>query len=288
MMEFIIPAIVLGCMYCLLAVGFVVIYRSSRILNFAYADVVMLAGYFTVSMTQLLAVPTSFLFVIILILGFLFGTVIYVSLIRQMAGQPIFSTIILTVCIGIVLRSVTILFWGGEVESIPFDWDAYYSFPARIRVSSNEILLVLTTILFYIALFSFYRHSKLGQQMRATAESALLASQRGVNIHLVTAIAWGIGIFASALAAIFLGGNYGVSLHMGHVALKAFAVALVGGLDSIPGTIPAAFIIAMTEIGVSSYISPRVADAVPFIIMMIILLFRPWGFFGTEEEIERI
>ena len=287
-MEFIIPAIVLGCLYCLLAVGFVVIYRSSRILNFAYADVVMLAGYFTVSMTQLLAVPTSFLFVIILILGFLFGTVIYVSLIRQMAGQPIFSTIILTVCIGIVLRSVTILFWGGEVESIPFDWDAYYSFPARIRVSSNEILLVLTTILFYIALFSFYRYSKLGQQMRATAESALLASQRGVNIHLVTAIAWGIGIFASALAAIFLGGNYGVSLHMGHVALKAFAVALVGGLDSIPGTIPAAFIIAMTEIGVSSYISPRVADAVPFIIMMIILLFRPWGFFGTEEEIERI
>jgi len=124
--------------------------------------------------------------------------------------------------------------------------------------------------------------------MRATAENTLLASQRGINIYFVTSIAWGIGIFATSVAAILLGGNYSVSLHMGPVALKAFAVALVGGLDSIKGAIPAAFIVAMAELVASNYVNPRLANAIPYVIMIIVLLIRPWGLFGTKEEIERV
>ncbi len=287
-MQFIISVVVLSCLYALLSLGFVVIYRSSRILNFAYADIVMLAGYFSITMTKLVGGPPAIALMITIILGFIFGLAIYTSLIKRMAGQPIFSTIILTVALGIVLNAAAILFWGGEVNTIPYGWGAYYSLFSKTRLASTEIIMLITSILIYVGLFVFYRLSKSGQQMRATAENALLASQRSINIYFVTAFAWGIGVFITSVAAILLGGNYSVNLQMSHVAIKAFAVALVGGLDSVGGTIPAAIIVALTEQAASNYFNPRLADAIPFMIMMIVMLFRPWGLFGTEEEIERV
>jgi branched-chain amino acid transport system permease protein len=287
-MQFLVSVIVLSCLYALLSTGFVVIYKSSRILNFAYADIVMLAGYFAITMTRLVAGPPVIAISITIVLGFTFGLAIYASLIKPMAGQPIFSTIILTVALGIVLNAAAILFWGGEVTVIPFGWRSYYSILSGIRLVSTEIVMLITTIVTYAALFSFYHFSKNGQQMRGTAENALLASQRGINIYFVTAFAWGIGIFITSVAAILLGGNYSVNLQMSHVSIKAFAVALVGGLDSVGGTIPAAIIVALTELAASNYVNPRLADAIPFMIMMAVLLVRPWGLFGTEEEIERV
>ena len=287
-MQFLISVIVLGCVYAMLAAGFVVIYKSSRVLNFAYSDMVILAAYLAVTLTQLIAGPPLIALFISVIISFMFGLLIYALLIKPMAGQPIFSTIILTVALGIVLNGATIIIWGGEMETIPFGWRAIYVLPGGIRVASTEIVVIAVTVLFFTALFSFYRFSKIGQQMRATAENALLASQRGINIYFVTSIAWGIGMFVTSVAAILLGGNYSVNLNMGHVAVKAFAVALVGGLDSIKGAIPAAFVVALTELAASNFINPRLAEAIPFMIMILVLLIRPWGLFGTEEEIERV
>jgi len=287
-MQFLTSVIVLSCLYAILACGFIVIYKSSRILNFAYSDLVMLSGYLGVTLTQFIGGPPVAGLCIDFFLGFILGLIIYGLLIRPMAGQPILSTIILTVALGIVAKAVTILIWGGESEIISFGWRVYYSLPGSIRIASSEIIMIIITILFFIALISFYRFSRLGQQMRATAENALLASQRGINIYFVTALAWGIGILSTSLAGILLGGNYSVSLNMGHVAIKAFAVALVGGLDSIGGAIPAALIVAFAELVASNYVNPRLADAMPFMIMFIVLLVRPWGIFGTVEEIERV
>ena len=287
-MQFLTSVIVLSCVYAILASGFVVIYRSSRILNFAYSDVVMLIGYFSVTMFELIGGPPIISLAMVLLLSFVFGLVIYALLIRPMAGQPIFSTIILTVALGIILQSFTILVWRGELESISLGWRQYYSLFQGIRLASTEIVIIATTILFFIALSGFYRFSRIGQQMRATAENTLLAAQRGINIYFVTALAWAIGIFATGVASVLLGSNYSVSLYMGHVAIKAFSVALVGGLDSIKGIIPAAFIVALTELAANNYINPRLADTMPFIIMLMVLLIRPWGLWGTEEEIERV
>jgi branched-chain amino acid transport system permease protein len=287
-MQFLVTVLILSCVYAILASGFVVIYRSSRILNFAYADVVMLIGYFAVMLSGLIGGSPIISIGIVLVLSFLFGLLIYGTLIRPMAGQPIFSTIILTVALGIVLQALTILIWRGELESISIGWRGYYPLVDGVRVASTEIVIVLTTALFFVCLFFFYHYSKIGQQMRATAENPLLAAQRGVNIYFVMSLAWAIGIFATGVASILIGSNYTVSLYMGKVAVKAFSVALVGGLDSIKGIFPAAIVIALSELTASNYINPRLADTIPFIIMMIVLLIRPWGLWGTEEEIERV
>lgn len=287
-MQFVTSVIVLSCLYAMLASGFVVIYKSSRILNFGYADMVMLAGYLAVTLTQLSIGPPAIGIIVGLVLSFILGLAVYGILIKPMAGQPIFSTVVLTVALGIVINAAAVLVWGGTTETIPFGWNAYYSLPGKVRVASSEVVLVTATVLFFGALLSFYRFSKLGQQMRATAENALLASQRGINIYFITAVAWGIGVFSTGLAGTLLGGNYSVSLNMGHVAIKAFAVALVGGLDSIPGAIPAALIVALTELAAANYVNARLADAIPFMVMIVVLLVRPWGLFGTEEEIDRV
>jgi len=287
-MQFLASVVVLSCVYAILASGFVVIYRSSRILNFAYADVVMLLGYLSVTVVEMIGGPPFISLALVLVLSFILGWVIYTLLIKPMVGQPIFATIILTVALGIILQALTILIWKGELESISLGWRAYYSPFKGVRMASSEIVIIITTVLFFMALWAFYRFSRIGQQMLATAENTLLAAQRGINVYFVTSLAWAIGIFATGVGSILLGSNYSVSLYMGHVAIKAFSVALVGGLDSIKGIIPAAFLVAITELAASNYINPRLADTMPFIIMLMVLLIRPWGFWGTEEEIERV
>ena len=287
-MQFLTTVIVLSCVYALLASGFVIIYRASRILNFAYGSIAMLVGYFTVECAALTGGNPVIALLMSLAFSFLIGVIIYFSLIKPMAGQPIFSTIVLTVALGIILEAVTILIWKGELESISLGWRGYYSLMEGVRLSSNEIAIILTTVVFFALLSLFYRYSRMGQQMRATAENTLLAAQRGINIYYVMALAWAMGTFATGIAAILIGSNYTVSLQMGMVAVKAFSVALVGGLDSIKGTIPAALIIATSELAAQNYISPRLGETIPFMIMLLVLLIRPWGLWGTAEEIDRV
>jgi len=279
--------IVLGSLYALLGGGFVVIYRASRVLNFAHAEAVMLAGYFGITVSGLIASPVIGLFTV-LCCSFLLGLIIYALLIRPLAGYSILSTIILTVAVGVVLNAVIVLGWRGSTDPIPFGWRAYYLFPGGLRLSSSEITTIAITFVFFIVMGLFYRYSKTGQQMRATAERPLLAAQRGIKIYVISAVAWGIGFAAAGLAGVLLGINYTVSLQMGGVAVVAFVVALVGGLDSLLGTLPAAFIIAALKQLAITYTNPRLGETIPFIILLLVLMFKPWGLLGTKEELERV
>jgi len=282
------PFLVLGCIYMVLAAGFVIIYKSSRVLNFSYTDMAVMLAYLAFTIVGLIPGPPVVALLMVLLISFFLGLLIYWLFIKRMAGQPIFSIIILTVAIGIVIQSINTLIWHGDTETIPLGWRAYYTLPGKTVISGTDIVIMLATLVFFGGLLIFYKYSKTGWQMRATAENILLAAQRGINIYAVTALSWGIGIFATALAAILLGSHSAVSPNMGHIAIRAFAVALVGGLDSIGGSIFAAFIVAAAELGACTYVNPRLADAIPFMIMLVVLLVRPWGLFGTEEEVERI
>lgn len=286
-MLFFTSVIILSCIYAILAIGFVLIYKSSRVLNFSYSYMVVLLSYLSISLIKYVKIPYVAL-IITLLLSFVMGLFIYAILIKPMAGQPTYSIIILTVALGMVFQSLSILIWRGDSENLTLGWNALYPIGKNIKISSVDLVIVGATLLFFTIIMLFYKYSKIGRQMKATAEKVLLAAQRGINVHFITAVAWGIGITATALAAILLGAYSSVSLQMGHIAIKAFAVALVGGLDSIPGVIPAAIIVALAELIANNYVNPRLADAIPFMIMLIVLLVRPWGLFGTEEEIERV
>lgn len=286
-MQFIISVIVLSAVYSLLATGFVIIRKSSRVLNFGYASMALLLAYLTFTMITFLRSPILGI-IVTLVFSFVIGLIFYVLLIRPMVGQPFFATMILTVALGIVLDAITTLIWQGDMETLSFGRQIYFSPWGLARMSSTEVISVIITIILFIGIFSFYRFSKIGQQMRAVTENTLLAAQRGINIYLLIALTWGISLFVTGMAAIVIGSNYSVSLTMGVMATKAFAVAILGGLDSIGGTIPAAIVIALVEMTTNYYVSPKLADAMPFIVMLIVLLIRPWGLFGTKEAIPRV
>lgn len=287
-MQFLVSVFVLASMYVILGIGFITIYKASRLLNFAYADIALFMGYLTVSFCKLIGGPAVLPITLSLFFSFILGFFIYISLVRPMVGEFPVATIILTVALGIVINAVTILVFGGELAQISFGWKAYYSISKKVWISSTELITVAVTVVFFLALSAFYRFSKIGRQMRATAENLQLSSLRGINIFLVTGIAWGIGIFATGVAGILFGANYGVSLHMGNIVVIGLGVALVGGLDSLGGAIPAAIIIALAEKLGSYYVNPRLGEAIPFMIMLVVLIIRPWGIFGTKEEIERV
>ena len=205
-----------------------------------------------------------------------------------MIGESLLAIVIVTVALGIILKALVILIWGVDIETISLGWKAYYTLPGDIHLSGTEIITVIFTLVLFSALGVFYQFSKIGRQMRATAEDLLLSAQRGFPIHLITGVAWGLGVFVTGAAGILFGANYGVSLQMGEMAIKGVAVALVGGLDSIKGALPAGFIVALTETLTAYYINPRLGEASPFMIMVIVLIIRPWGLSGTEEELERV
>jgi len=287
-MQLLLSVFIMTCVYSVLASGFVTIYKASRVLNFAFADMALVVGYLTATFIRSVGGPVVIPFIFSFFCSFILGLLIYRLLIRPMVGESLLATTISTVALGIILNAVAVLAWKADIQTITLGWDDYYTLPGNLRISGTEIIVVLFTAVLFVLLGLFYRFSIIGRQMRATAENFLLSSQRGIDIHLITGVAWGIGTFVTGAAGILVGAIAGVSLNIGGVIIKALAVALVGGLGSLRGVIPAAFIIALSERLVNYYINPRLSVTIPFVIMLLVLLIRPWGLCGTEEETERV
>jgi branched-chain amino acid transport system permease protein len=155
-------------------------------------------------------------------------------------------------------------------------------------VSTFDLVMIGAALTLFAALFVFLKISPLGIRMRAAGESALLASQRGINFHGVFALSWALAAFAGGLAGMIYSSNVRLEPSLGILGLRAFAVALVGGLDSLGGVIPAALLVAAVEVASVRYGNALLSDVSPFVCLLVMLLIRPWGLFGTKEELERV
>ena len=291
MAQLLANTLALASIYILLAVGYVVVYRASRVLNLAHGELMMLAGYAffgLVSATPghpLWAVPAA------LVVSFLAGVGVYATLVRPMAGHPLFSAVLVTVSLGILLRGLVLLGWTADIL-YPLAVSGYknvpWPLPGGAVLTTIDLLSILMAVTVLLALWGFFARSRLGIQMRAAAENPLLAAQRGVNIHLVFSLSWGISTFVAGVAAILYASKVRLDPEIGVIGLRAFPVALVGGLDSLAGVAPAGLAIALLENLAIRYVSPLLSDVVPFLALLVMLFVRPWGLFGTKEEIERV
>ena len=283
--------LVLASTYVLLAVGYVVVYRASRILNLAHGELMMLGGY--ALFTLLSVAPGRPLLAIAgtLVVSFLLGTLVYLAVMRPMAGHPIFSAVLVTISLGILFRGLAILGWTAEIR-YPLALMGFTTTSRRLPggavVFDVDLLSMLAASALHVGLWIFFARSRLGIQMRATAENPRLAAERGVNIHLVFAVSWGISTFAAGLVGILYSSQVRLDPEIGVIGLKAFPVALVGGLDSLAGVLPAGLAIALLEVLAIQYVSPLLSEVVPFLALLVMLCVRPWGIFGTAEEIERV
>jgi branched-chain amino acid transport system permease protein len=289
--QLLINAIVLGSIYALIACGYVLIYRVSRVLNLAHGELMMLGAYLVIATASLFhGHPVSALAAAIL-LSLAVGVLIYVLLMRKMTGEMVLAAILATVALGILLRGMVVLIWSSQqqypaqVLNLP---NPSFELVGGARISLWSASLVLSTVAFYSALFIFLRFGRWGMRMRAAGQNPLLAAQRGINLHSVYAIAWGLSTFTGALAGILLSLDSGLTTSMSVIGLKAFPAALVGGLDSFAGALIGSLIVAGAEVLLIYYVDPLLSDVVPFLILIAMLVIRPWGLLGTPEELDRV
>jgi branched-chain amino acid transport system permease protein len=212
-------------------------------------------------------------------------------LMRPMAGHPIFAAVLVTVSLGILIRVAVALVYTDQPR-YPLQVMSVANDPVRLpggaAVSALDVLTVVSAVGLAGGLFAFLRRSRLGLQMRAAGERPLLAAQRGIDFNAVFALSWGLAAFAGAVAGVLYASNVRLDPALGVLGLKAFAVALVGGLDSLGGVIPGSLLVACVEVLTIRYVNPLLSDVSPFLCLLAMLLVRPWGIWGTREELERV
>jgi branched-chain amino acid transport system permease protein len=283
--------IVLSSIYALIACGYVLIYRVSRVLNLAHGELMMLGAYL------LLATASSFgghpLVAVAAAVGLSLavGVMVYVFLMRKMTGEMVLAAVLTTVALGILLRGLMVLIWSAQ-QQYPGQAlgvaNPALVLPGGARISLFAALLVAVTALTYGALFCFLRFGRWGVRMRAAGQNPLLAAQRGINLHAVYALAWGLSTLTGAMAGMLIALDSGLTGTMVIIGLKAFPAALVGGLDSLAGALLGALVIGAAEVLSIQYIDPLLSDVIPFVVLILMLVVRPWGLLGTREELDRV
>jgi branched-chain amino acid transport system permease protein len=283
--------VVLASLYALLAVGYVLVYRATRVLNLAQGDLMTLGGYLLFTLAVTVPGVPVLSFALAISLAVVAGILIYVLLMRPLAGHPVFAAVLVTMTLGILLRAAIVLAFTDQIRhplvALGMS-NPPRALPGGAVVSTFDVITVLTTLGLFAGLFLFLRLTTLGVHMRAAAERPLLAAQRGIDFHRLFALAWALASLSGALAGMLYASNVRLEPSLDVLGLKAFAVALVGGLDSLGGVIPAALVVALVEVLCVRYVDPLLADVSPFLCLLAMLLVRPWGFFGTREELERV
>jgi branched-chain amino acid transport system permease protein len=289
-LQLLVNIVVLASIYALIACGYVMIYRVSRVLNLAHGELMMLGAYLLLATASLFSGHAAMALGAAVVLSLVVGLLVYVFLMRKMTGEMVLAAILTTVALGILIRGLVVLLWSAQQQ-----------YPAQVlslpnpslvigsaRISLWSAVLVLTNAAVYGALFAFLRFGRWGVRMRAAGQNPLLAAQRGIKLHRVYALAWSLSTLTGALAGILMALDSGLTTSLPVIGLKAFPAALVGGLDSLAGALVGALIVAAAEVLLIYYIDPLLSDVVPFLVLIAMLIVRPWGLFGTREELDRV
>ena len=290
-MQLAVNIVVLASIYALIACGYVLIYRVSRVLNLAHGELMMLGAYLLLFTASLFGDHPVTAIAAAIVLSLLVGVLVYVFLMRKMTGEMVLAAVLTTVALGILIRGAVVLIWSAQQQypaqalSLPNPPIALFD---GARISTWSAVLVLTTVVTYGALFAFLRFGSWGVRMRAAGQNALLAAQRGINLHAIYALAWSLAMLTGSLAGMLMALDSGLTSTMPIIGLKAFPAALVGGLDSLIGAIVGALIVAAAEVLLIYYVDPLLSDVVPFLVLIAMLIVRPWGLFGTREELDRV
>ena len=280
----------IGLMYSLIALGFVLVYKATDAINFAQGEFVMLAGFAAaVALGAKLPVLAAVAIAVAVMIAFSFALERVV--LRPLLGRPVVAVIMATIGLGAMLRGLPPITVGGETRALTLPiGDAPIGF-GPISLPPIQILGVVVTLLFLGAFTWFFKKSRMGVAMRAVADNQQVAMAMGINVERYFALAWAMAGTVSALGGVIWGGMLGVDVHLALVGLKVFPVVILGGLDSIVGAVVGGLIVGIVESLAAGYLDPYVGggtkDFAPYVLMIIALMFKPYGIFGTHR-IERV
>jgi branched-chain amino acid transport system permease protein len=269
--------------YALTAAGFVIIYRATLVFNFAQGALLLLGAYGVYQLRVKAGISIWPTLILVIIGMAALGALTYLLVLKPMTGQPVFALIIVTMGLSIVATGLAGVIWGfsGLFVPSPHIGAALKIGSARISALNATEILVAAGIL--AGLGAFFQFTPIGLQMRATAESPTLASRRGVSVQRVYTFSWALAAAISAVAGAILAFGSGATPTISDVGLTAFPAALIGGFDSLLGAVIGGLIVALAQTYAATLWSPAVEDMVVFGLMLVVLIIRPFGLFGTKE-----
>jgi branched-chain amino acid transport system permease protein len=290
-LQLIIQGLAVGSVYALVALGFVLIYKASSVINFAQGELLMVGAYFCLAMLTTFNVPFWAGFILTMVFSVILALLIERLILRPMIGEPAISIIMITIGLSLVLKSAVAVIWGVEIMAFPSIFPETPIRMGQIVVSQVYIFTFLASMLFLVIFAVFFKYSRLGIAMRATANSNQVALSMGISVKKVFAISWCVAAVVSAVGGILIGNINGVNITISSIGLKVFPAVILGGLDSIPGAVLGGLIIGILENLSGGYLDQffggGVKEVAPFVVLVVILMIKPYGLFGTEE-IERV
>jgi branched-chain amino acid transport system permease protein len=292
MLQLVITGIAVGGVYSLMALGFVLIFKASAVVNFGPGELVLFGAYVSWATILHMKFPLWIAFPVTLVIAILLGLVIERGILRPLIGEPIISVIMVTFGFASVIRGFLNMTWGSDTRPFPvlFSQQPFHLGPVPV---SPVHLWSFVGVLVLLAAFSvFFQFSRTGMAMRATADNQQVAQSLGISVKWIFALSWCIASVVSTLGGIILGSvRGGVDFSLADLGLKVFPVVILGGLDSVAGAIIGGVLIGVLENLAGGYLDPvfggGVKEVAPFVVLVIILMLRPYGLFG-KVQIERV
>ena len=271
-----------GCVYALVALGFVLIYKATETVNFAQGDLMMLGGFFALTASVILGWPywATILFAVAAMAAA--GMLIERVVLRPVLGQPAFTVVMITIGVGFVLRGIVTMIpgWGSDTYTFPTPFaDGTFKL-GEVIFAVQQVAVIGMTAALVAALYVFFRYSKLGVAMQATSQNQLAAAYMGIPVRRVNMMIWGLSAGVAAFAGILLAPVTFVHSNMGFIGLKAFPAAVVGGFGSVPGAIVGGLIIGLVEAFAGRYLPEGFKDVAAYVVVLGVLLVKPSGIFG--------
>ena len=288
-LQLLVNGICIGFLYGISAMGFVMIFKSSSVLNFAHGELLALGAFFFLALVTWAQLPIWLAFVTTLIGTFILGFIIERLFLRPLIGEPLIEVVMLTVGLASVFKGAMLLIWGGNLHTYPDFLPESFSLQwGAINLPPVYSAAFLIGIAFLILFGLFFKFSNQGIYMRSVADNQSAALSLGVHVKRVFALSWAIAALVAGMSGIILGIMNGINVHeLSSIGLKVFPVVILGGLDSIGGAIIAGIIIGLLETFTGGYISTSLRDVIPYMALVVILLIKPYGLFGLVE-IERV
>ena len=289
--QLLVTGLVTGSVYALVALGFVLIYKSTSIINFAQGEFVLVGAYLCFWFVVQQGVPFIPAFLLTMGASVLMGLLVERFVLRPMIGEPVISVIMVTIGLAALLKAMVIIIWGIDLKVFPPVFSQEPIYLGQVIVSQVYIYTFCFAFFFLGIFATFFKYSRTGIAMRAVASDQMTAQSMGIPVKFVFAIAWCIAAVVSAVGGIMIGNINGINTTLADFGLKVFPAVILGGLDSILGAIIGGLTVGVLENIMGGYLDQYfgggVKEVAPFVVLIIILMIKPYGLFGIEE-IERI
>jgi len=288
-LQLLVNGICVGFLYGISAMGFVMIFKSSSVLNFAHGELIAVGAFLFLVLVTWAELPIAVAFLITLAGCFALGFVVERFFLRPLIGEPLIFVIMLTVGLAAMFKGLILLIFGGNLNTYPDFLPTSLGIEyGPVNVPPVYVATLIIGITFLLLFGLFFKYSSQGIYMRSVADNQRAALSLGVHVRRVFALSWAIAALVAGMSGIVLGIINGINVHdLSAIGLKVFPVVILGGLDSIGGAIIGGIIIGLLETFTGGYLSPSLRDVVPYIVLVFILMVKPYGLFGLVE-IERV